>query len=103
MFSVQVETAWGVLGGTGPYAGVERDFTDFPFVQLLGLFSYPYFSFARAEDLPTHYYSRLLNSRTLPVPPNLALFTHIGLTDSDFQAKPALAARDALFARRYVQ
>jgi hypothetical protein len=33
MFSVQVETAWGVLGGTGPYAGVERDFTDFPFVQ----------------------------------------------------------------------
>lgn len=161
MFSVQVETAWGVLGGTGPYAGVERDFTDFPFVQLLGLSSYPYFSFARPEDLPTNYYSRLLNSWTLPVmvveggwtsssagslssspeqqahyvtrhtqlldavsergviqllfadidlasypqpvPPNLPLFTHTGLTDSDFQAKPALAARDALFARRYVQ
>ena len=160
MFSVQVETAWGVLGGTGPYAGVERDFTDFPFVQLLGL-SYPYFSFARPEDLPTNYYSRLLNSRTLPVmvveggwtdssagnvssspelqahyvtrhaqlldaisargviqllfadidlasypqpvPPNLPLFTYIGLTDSDFQAKPALAVWDTLFARRYVQ
>jgi hypothetical protein len=161
IFSVQVETAWGVLGGPGMYAGIETDFTDFPFVQVLGLSSYPYFSFTQPEDIPANYYSRLLNGRTLPamvveggwtsaavgnvrsspelqaryvtrhaqlldsirargliqlvfadidlatvpppVPPNLPLFVSIGLTDSDFQAKPALAAWDGLFARRHVQ
>ncbi|HKE44769.1 MAG TPA: hypothetical protein VKB41_09565 [Steroidobacteraceae bacterium] len=161
MASVQVEVAWGVLGGTGTYAGVETDFTDFPFVQILGLSSYPYFSFTQPEDIPANYYSRLLNGRTFPVmvveggwtsasvgtvssspelqaryitrhaqlldavsargviqllfadldlstypppiPPNLPLFTSLGLTDSTFAAKPALAAWDALFARRLVQ
>ena len=160
MSSVQVETAWGRLGGNGTYVGVETDFTDFPFVQMLGLSSYPYFGFAQPEDIPANYYSRLLNGRTLPVmvveggwtsaaagtvqsspalqaryvtrhaqlldavgargliqlvfadidlaslpppiPPNLPLFVNIGLTDSDFLAKPALASWDALHARRLV-
>lgn len=160
MFSVQVETAWGRLGGSGTYVGVETDFTDFPFAQLLGLSSYPYFGFAQPEDIPTNYYGRLLNGRTAPVmvveggwtsaaagsvqsspalqaryvtrhaqlldavdargliqlvfadidlaslpppiPPNLPLFVNIGLTDSDFNAKPALAAWDALHARPLV-
>jgi len=35
-----------------------------------------------------------------PRPANLPLFTSIGLTDSDFIAKPALANWDVLFARR---
>lgn len=157
LFSVQVETAWGVLGGSGNYVGVEQDFADFPFVQMLGLSSYPYFAFAQPEDIPDNYYSRLLNGRTLPVmvveggwtsatagsvqstpalqaryitrhaqlldavgargliqllfadldlasfpqpiPPNLPLFVNIGLTDSDFNGKPALAAWDALHTR----
>jgi hypothetical protein len=157
LVSVQVETAWGRLGGSGNYLGVEQDFTDFAFAQLVGLSSYPYFGFAQPEDIPTNYYSRLLNGRTLPVmvveggwtsaaagsiqsspalqaryvtrhpqllepvdargliqlvfadidlasfpppiPPNLPLFVNIGLTDSDFNAKPALAAWDALHAR----
>jgi len=157
LFSVQVETAWGRLGGNASYLGVEQDFTDFPFAQMLGLSSYPYFGFAQPEDMPANYYSRLLNGRTLPVmvveggwtsaaagtiqstpalqaryitrhaqlldavgargliqllfadidlaslpppiPPNLPLFVNIGLTDSDFNAKPALAAWDALHAR----
>lgn len=37
-----------------------------------------------------------------PVPANLPLFASIGLADSDFVAKPALAAWDELFARRLV-
>jgi hypothetical protein len=156
--TVQVETAWGVLGGNRQYAGIERDFADFPFTQILGLSSYPYFSYAQPEDIPNDYYSRLLNGRSLPVmvveggwttasagavtstrelqaryvnrhaalldsvraravvqlvfadldlltypqplPPNLPLFASIGLAGSDFTAKPALAAWDALFARR---
>jgi len=38
-----------------------------------------------------------------PIPPNLPLFVNIGLTDSDFSAKPALAAWDALHARHLTQ
>lgn len=158
LFSVQVETAWDVLGGSGNYVGVERDFADFPFAQMLGLSSYPYFAFPQPEDIPANYYSRLLNGRMLPVmvveggwtsaaagsvqstpalqaryitrhaqlldavgargliqllfadldlasfpqptPPTLSLFVNIGLTDSDFNGKPALAAWDALHARQ---
>ncbi len=157
MVSVQVETAWGLLPATGGYVGVETDFRDFPFAQMLGLSSYPYFAFAQPEDIPADYYSRLPNGRTLPMmvveggwssaaagsiqstperqaryitrhaqlldsidargliqlifadldlatfplpyPPNLPLFIDIGVTDSDFNAKPALAAWDALHAR----
>lgn len=66
MISVQVETAWGVLGGTAPYEGVEQDFTDFPFMEMLGLSSYPYFGYSQPEDLPANYYSRLLNGRSMP-------------------------------------
>lgn len=67
LISVQVETAWGILAGAGPYVGIETDFIDFPFLQILGLSSYPYFSFTRPEDMPDNYYSRLLNGRTVPV------------------------------------
>jgi len=71
--SVQVETAWGVLGNggrTGPgtgYAGIERDLADFPFTQWLGLSSYPYFAFSQPEDIPDDYYRRLLGGRERPV------------------------------------
>ena len=37
-----------------------------------------------------------------PIPPNLPLFVSIGLTDSDFNGKPALDAWDGLFARTLV-
>ena len=67
LVSVQVETGWGVLGGNSPYSGIERDFTDFPFVQMLGLSSYPYLGYAQPEDIPANYYTRLLNGRTIPV------------------------------------
>lgn len=155
--SVQVETAWGVFTHT-PYAGVDTDLHDFPFTQILGLSSYPFFSYAQPEDLPADYYSRLLTGHGLkamvveggwssasagsissspemqaryitrqsqlldsidalgvvqlmfadldlstypqPQPASLVQFAHLGLTDSSFAAKPALAAWDALFARK---
>jgi hypothetical protein len=160
MISVQVETAWGVLGGSGAYVGIDIDRIDFPFVQIMGLSSYPYFGFTQPEDIPANYYSRLLPNRGFPgmvteggwlsgsagtitssldkqaryfarhaqlldaidarallqlnfadpdlstfpqpIPANLPLFATIGLTDSDLNAKPALAAWDALYARRLV-
>ncbi|MFT3664474.1 hypothetical protein [Piscinibacter sp.] len=67
MASVQVELAWGRLAGAGSFAGVADDFADFPFVQVLGLSSYPYLGWSRPEDLPVDYYSRLVAGRSLPV------------------------------------
>lgn len=64
--SVQVDYAWG-WGGTGVYQGVEKDFTDFPFVQELGLSSYPYFVYDKAQDIPFDYYSRIISGHLLPV------------------------------------
>ncbi len=58
--SVQVETAWGRLGGAGAWQGIARDLGDFPFARALGLSSYPYLGgFAAPESLPTDYYARI--------------------------------------------
>src|SRR6266576_2185789 len=67
--SVQVETAWGRLGQTpGPYVGIAQDLADFPFVEALGLSSYPYLGgFADPESIPLDYYSRIPQGTTLPV------------------------------------
>jgi hypothetical protein len=66
--SVQVDVAWGGRATAGPFRGVATDFLDFPFVQELGLSSYPYLSgFTEPEQLPLDYYSRLLEGRSLPV------------------------------------
>jgi hypothetical protein len=64
--SVQVETAWGRLGGSG-YQGIATDLVDFPFIQSLGLSSYPYLGgFAEPEDVPLDYYSRVAQGTGLP-------------------------------------
>ena len=64
--SVQVETAWGKFTNS-PYQGVDTDFADFPFIETLGLSSYPYFVWPSPASLPDDYYSRLLTGRTVPV------------------------------------
>jgi hypothetical protein len=160
MASVQVETAWGRLGAGATYIGIEPDFADFPFIEVLGLSSYPYFGWSEPEQMPSDYYRRLLAGRNLPVmvveggwpsaaagsvlsspekqaryiarqpqllddvrasawlqllfadidlaavappvPANLPLFVSLGLANSDFVAKPALATWDSLFARTLV-
>ena len=70
MVSVQVETAWGRLagGGGGRFVGVERDRTDFPFVQVLGLSSYPYLGgFTTPEQVPLDYYARVPGAWSVPM------------------------------------
>ncbi|HTI11430.1 MAG TPA: hypothetical protein VL832_22810 [Puia sp.] len=64
--STQVDYAWGKLGG-GTYLGITQDFADFPFIEELGLSSYPYFSFEKPEDIPLDYYSKLTAGRSIPV------------------------------------
>jgi len=66
--SVQVETAWGKLGKQSQYVGIDQDLRDFPFVNLLGLSSYPYLGgFKDPEQIPLDYYERVKGARGLPV------------------------------------
>ena len=157
--SVQVDHAWGKLGG-GIYQGIAQDLSDFPFVEELGLSSYPYFGWSNPEEIPTNYYSKLVNGTNLPVfvseggwssasvttattsfvsspqiqeqyvrhhrklldeahtiavfqlvftdidesslppnaPDNIGYFLSLGMVDTNFQPKPALAAWDEMFS-----
>ena len=156
--SVQVETAWGRLPRTDRYAGVADDLRDFPFIEALGLSSYPFLGgFEQPEDVPGDYYARIANDARMPVlvveggwssgsvtsvtstpdkqaryiarqmrladsahavgifqitytdldvstynmPPGsiLPLFAQLGLVDTEFRAKPALAVWDQAFGR----
>jgi hypothetical protein len=66
--SVQVETAWGRLGRQTGFAGIDDDLRDFPFVDLIGLSSYPYLGgFKDPDQIPLDYYTRIRGSRTLPL------------------------------------
>lgn len=68
LVSVQVETAWGRLQGTNQFLGVEQDFRDFPFLQALGLSSYPYLGgFTEPEQVPLDYYTRVRGNHDLPM------------------------------------
>jgi len=65
--SVQAEVAWGRLGNTA-YVGVGQDFTDFPFLQELGISSYPYLGgFGAPSAIPLNYYSQLGAGHSVPV------------------------------------
>lgn len=64
--SVQVDVAWG-NPGSGVYVGVDQDFADFPFIEELGLSSYPYFGVSDPQELPANYYSKLVEGKTMPV------------------------------------
>lgn len=63
--TVQVETAWGKPGGS--FVGIGQDLTDFPFLDALGLSSYPYLGgFPDPENIPPDYYARLTSGTALP-------------------------------------
>lgn len=65
---VQVDWAWGRITSTPQaYQGVAQDFIDFPFIEELGLSSYPYFGFDSPADIPLDYYSKLVAGKNIPV------------------------------------
>jgi len=89
--SIQVEVAWGRLGSPTPvYAGVAQDLADFPFVQDIGLSSYPYLGgFAEPEDVPADYYRTVADEVARPV-----LLVEGGWASaSELQSSPAEQAR----------
>jgi hypothetical protein len=65
--TVQVETAWGRLVPSGTFVGVAQDRTDFPFMQTLGLSSYPYLGgFTDPDSIPLDYYTALTSGNPIP-------------------------------------
>lgn len=66
--SVQVEVAWGKLAGANGFVGIAQDRADFPFIDALGLSSYPNLTtVALPEDLPLDYYARLVPDGAIPM------------------------------------
>lgn len=67
--SVQVEVAWGRLGSLqSPFQGIGQDRADFPFIEALGLSSYPYLGgYLHPDSIPLDYYSRLVEEDPLPM------------------------------------
>ncbi len=85
--SVQAEVAWGKLGGSG-YMGIAQDFTDFPFLQELGISSYPYLGgYGTAGDIPLNYYSQLVENHPVPVFVSEGGWTSMSIT-SGFNGQP---------------
>lgn len=91
--SVQVERAWGGLGGNGTFTSIDQDIADFPFTQALGLSSYPYFLWTQPEDIPANYYSRIKGNRNLPVLVTEGGWTSASLAGSTIQSTPEKQAR----------
>ncbi len=95
--SVQVETAWGALQGTGGYEGIATDLADFPFVQALGLSPYPYLGgFADPDSVPLDYYARIAEEAALPV-----LVVEGGWTSVDVGAVVSTPEKQARYIRRH--
>lgn len=65
--SVQADVAWGSLQGTFQYNSIRQDHLDFPFMEEMGLSSYPYFGYSDPADLPADYYSRIKEEVDLDV------------------------------------
>lgn len=68
LVSVQVDVAWGRLPAGGSYRGIATDLADFPFLDVVGLSSYPFLAgFARPEDVPGDWYARIGAEARRPV------------------------------------
>lgn len=91
--SVQVEYAWGRLGGeNGVYRGIAQDLADFPFIEGLGLSSYPYLGdFSEPEEIPIDYYERL--TRGAPLPMLVLEGGWASASTAEFTSSPELQAR----------
>ena len=91
--SLQADVAWGPPPAA--YRGVETDFRDFPFNQLLAISSYPYFVFADPDQIPLDYYARLANGRAISV-----MVVEGGWTSASVGALQSSAVKQARYLRR---
>jgi hypothetical protein len=100
MVSVQVDVAWGRLPGAGgSFVGIARDRADFPFVDVLGLSSYPYLAgFTSPEDIPLDYYARLTAGEPVPM-----IVTEGGWSSGSVASMTSSPEVQARYIRRQMQ
>ncbi|MCI0531487.1 MAG: hypothetical protein L0Y74_06015, partial [candidate division Zixibacteria bacterium] len=92
--SVQVDYAWGRLDGSS-FKGIDADIIDFPFMEEIGLSSYPYLAgFSEPEDIPLDYYYALTQPYGLP-----AMVTEGGWTSKTLGSIASSPGKQ----RRYIQ
>ncbi len=95
--TVQVEVAWGALGGGGAYVGIAPDRADFPFMDALGLSSYPYLGgFSSPDSIPLDYYDRLDDAAPIPM-----LVVEGGWPSTPIPSAGIVSSPDA--QRRYIE
>jgi hypothetical protein len=88
-----------LAGVGGSFVGIQRDRTDFPFIDVLGLSSYPYLAgFTAPEQIPLDYYSRLTTGAPIPMMVNEGGWTSGSVTG--VTSSPDLQAR---YIRRHMQ
>jgi hypothetical protein len=96
--SVQVETAWGRLPAAGAFVGIAADRRDFPFIQALGLSSYPFLGgFAEPEDVPVDWYARVASDGGPALP---AFVMEGGWTSASVAGVTSSPERQARWIRR---
>jgi hypothetical protein len=101
--SVQAEVAWGRIGATSAsstYIGIAADYTDFPFIQELGISSYPYLTYTNPTDIPLTYYARLSTGHNTPVFVSEGGWTSMNLPAQNVQSSPA---QQQAYIRRQAQ
>jgi len=101
--SVQAEVAWGRIGATSAsstYIGISADYTDFPFIQELGISSYPYLTYTNPTDIPLNYYAQLSTGHNTPVFVSEGGWTSANLTAQNVQSSPV---QQQAYIRRQAQ
>jgi hypothetical protein len=99
--SVQVETAWGRLPAMPQFVGIATDRADFPFIQAIGLSSYPYLGgFAEPEDVPLDYYARINESGGAKLP---LLLVESGWSSASVTGVTSSPEKQARWIRRQMQ
>jgi len=96
---VQAEMAWGKLNGSG-YLGVSQDFTDFSFLQELGISSYPYLGFASPAEIPSNYYAQLITGHSLPVFVSEGGWTSMGIHGGGLSVESSPAIQEAYIRKQ---
>ena len=65
--SVQADLVWGGPSQSMGYTSIADDLEHFPFVQEMGISSYPYFEYSDPKDIPHDYYSAIALEAKMPV------------------------------------
>ena len=95
LVSVRVETAWGLLPQAGGYQGIAADLAAFPFLDALGLSSYPYAAWPDPAQVPLDYYQRVRGTTGLPV-----LVVEGGWTSASVSTVVSTPEKQAAYLRR---